>query len=97
MSYGIEVFSPNGTKVFGSAFRTTNLQHTISLTLAGNTTSSTFPMADANDSTKVIVAIISDDRLIPGMFTVNTSSTGFSITNNRNNTNSCIGLAFRIG
>ena len=54
-------------------------------------------MADANDSTKVVVVVISDDRLIPGMFIVNTSSTGFSITNNRNNTNTCIGLAFRIG
>lgn len=97
MSYGIEVFSQNGTKVFGSDFRTSNLQHTISLNLGPNATSSTFSMADANDSTKVVVTIISADRLIPGMFTINTSSTGFSITNNRNATNSCIGLAFRIG
>ena len=97
MSYGIDVFSQNGTKVFGSDFRTSNLQHTISLNLGANATSSTFPMADANDSTKVVVVVISDDRLIPGMFTVNTSSTGFSITNNRNTANSCIGLAFRIG
>ena len=97
MSYGIEVFSQNGTKVFGSDLRTTNLQHTISLTLAANTTSSTFAMADANDSTKVVVVVISDDRLIPGMFIVNTSSTGFTITNGRSSTQTCIGLAFRIG
>ena len=97
MSFGIACFSQNGTKVFGSEFRTSNLQYSISLTLAGNATSSTFSMADANDSTKVVVAVISDNRLIPGMFTINTSSTGFSITNNRNQTHSCIGLAFRIG
>ena len=97
MSCGIACFSQNGTKVFGSEFRTSNLQYSISLTLAGNATSSTFSMADANDSTKVVVAVISDNRLIPGMFTINTSSTGFSITNNRSSTQSCIGLAFRIG
>ena len=97
MSFGIACFSQSGTKVFGSEFRTSNLQYSISLTLAGNATSSTFSMADANDSTKVVVAIVTDNRLFPGMFTVNTSSTGFSITNNRSSTQSCIGLAFRIG
>ena len=51
----------------------------------------------AKYSTKVVVAIVTDNRLFPGMFTVNTSSTGFSITNNRSSTQSCIGLAFRIG
>lgn len=97
MSFGIACFSQNGTKVFGSEFRTTNLEHTISLTLNGQATSQFFSMADANDSTKVVVAIVTDNRLFPGMFTVNTSSTGFSITNNRSSTQSCIGLAFRIG
>ena len=97
MSYGIACFSQSGTKIFGSEFRTQNLQYAISLTLTSQATSQFFPMADANDSTKVVVAVISDNRLIPGMFTINTSSTGFSITNNRNQTHSCIGLAFRIG
>ena len=97
MSFGIACFSQNGTKVFGSEFRTSNLQYSISLTLAGNATSSTFSMADANDSTKVVVAVISENRLFPGMFTVNTSSTGFTITNSRSFTQTCIGLAFRIG
>ena len=97
MSYGIACFSQSGTKIFGSEFRTSNLQHTISLTLTGQATSQFFTMADANDSTKVVVAIITDNRLIPGMFTINTSSTGFSITNNRSFTQTCIGLAFRIG
>ena len=96
MSFGIACFSQSGTKVFGSEFRTSNLQYTISLTLSGQATSSTFAMADANDSSKVVVAIVTDNRLFPGMFTVNTSSTGFSITNNRSSTQSCIGLAFRI-
>ena len=55
MSYGIDVFSQNGTKVFGSELRTTNLEHTISLTLGSQATSQFFPMADENDSTKVVV------------------------------------------
>ena len=97
MSFGIACFSQNGTKVFGSEFRTSNLQYSISLTLAGNATSSTFSMADANDSTKVVVAVISDNRLFPGTFSVNTSSTGFTITNGRSFTQTCVGLAFRIG
>ena len=97
MSYGLNVLSQSGTKIFGTYFITSNLQYTISLTLAGNATSSTFSMANANDSTKVVVAIITDNRLFPGMFTINTSSTGFSITNNRSTTQTCIGLAFRIG
>ena len=97
MSYGIACFSQSGTKIFGSEFRTQNLQYAISLTLTSQATSQFFAMADANDSTKVVVAIITDNRLIPGMFTINTSSTGFSITNNRSSTQSCIGLAFRIG
>ena len=97
MSYEIACFSASGTKIFGSEFRTSNLQYTISLTLGSQATSQFFSMADANDSTKVVVAVISENRIFPGMFTVNTSSTGFSITNNRNTANSCIGLAFRIG
>ena len=97
MSFGIACFSQSGTKIFGSEFRTQNLQYAISLTLTSQATSPFFTMADANDSTKVVVAIVTDNRLFPGMFTVNTSSTGFSITNNRSSTQSCIGLAFRIG
>ena len=97
MSYGIACFSQSGTKIFGSEFRTQNLQYAISLTLTSQATSQFFTMADANDSTKVSIAVFSTDRLFPGMFVVNTSSTGFSITNNRNQTHTCIGLAFRIG
>ena len=51
----------------------------------------------AKYSTKVVVAVISDNRLFPGTFSVNTSSTGFTITNSRSFTQTCIGLAFRIG
>ena len=97
MSFGLACFSQSGTKIFGSEFRTSNLQHTISLTLTSQATSQFFPMADANDSTKVIIAVISDNRLFPGTFSVNTSSTGFTITNSRSFTQTCIGLAFRIG
>ena len=97
MSYGLNVFSQNGTKVFGSEFRTTNLEHTISLTLNGQATSQFFSMADANDSTKVVVAIVTDNRLFPGMFTVNTSSTGFTISNSTSSSRTVTVIAFRIG
>ena len=97
MSYGLSVFSQNGTRVFGTDLRTQNQQYNTSVTIGPNSTSSTFPCANANDSTKVSISVFSTNRLFPGMFVVNTSSTGFSITNNRNQTHSCIGLAFRIG
>ena len=97
MSYGLSVFSQNGTKVFGTDFRTQNQQYNQTVTIGPNSTSSTFSCANANDSTKVSISVFSTDRLFPGMFVVNTSSTGFSITNNRNQTHTCIGLAFRIG
>ena len=97
MSYGHSVFSQNGTRIFGTDLRTQNLQYNISLTLTSQATSQFFPMADANDSTKVVVAVISEKRLFPGMYSVNTSSTGFTITNSRSFTQTCIGLAFRIG
>ena len=97
MSYGIEVFSSSGTKIFGSEFRTTNLQYSQSFTLAANSTSSTFAMADANDSTKVSIAVFSTDRLVPTMFAVNTSSTGFTISNNTSSPRIVTLIAFRIG
>ena len=97
MSYGIACFSQSGTKIFGSEFRTTNLQYSQSFTLAGNSTSSTFAMADANDSTKVSIAVFSTDRLFPGMFTVNTSSTGFTISNSTSSSRTVTVIALRIG
>ena len=97
MSFGLACFSQSGTKIFGSEFRTTNLQYSQSFTLAGNSTSSTFAMADANDSTKVSIAVFSTDRLFPGMFTVNKSSTGFSITNGTSSTRTTTIVAFRTG
>ena len=97
MSFGIACFSQSGTKVFGSEFRTTNLQYSQSFTLAGNSTSSTFAMANANDSTKVSIAVFSVDRLFPGMFVVNTTSTGFSITNSTSSSRVVTLIAFRIG
>ena len=97
MSYGIACFSQSGTKIFGSEFRTQNLQYAISLTLTSQATSQFFAMADANDSTKVVVAVISDNRLIPGMFTINTSSTGFSITNTTSISRTATIIVFRTG
>ena len=97
MSYGIACFSSSGTKIFGSEFRTSNAQYVISLVLTANATSQFFPMADANDSTKVVITYISDDRFIPNRFTISTSSTGFSFTNTRNYSGTLIGIAFRIG
>ena len=97
MSYGLSVFSQSGTKVFGTDFRTQNLQYNISLTLTSQATSQFFPMADANDSTKVSIAVLSVDRLFPGMFVVNTTSTGFSITNSTSSSRVVTLIAFRIG
>ena len=97
MSYGIACFSQSGTKIFGSEFRTQNLQYAISLTLTSQATSQFFTMADANDSTKVVVAVISENRLFPGMFTVNTSSTGFTISNNTSSTKTATIIVFRTG
>ena len=97
MSYGIACFSQSGTKIFGSEFRTQNLQYASSLTLTSQATSQFFTMADANDSTKVVVAVISENRLFPGMFTVNTSSTGFTISNSTSSSRTVTVIAFRIG
>ena len=92
---GIEVFSQNGTKVFGTDLRTQNVQYEQSVSIAGNSTSSTFSMADANDSTKVLITILGYYN--PSRFTINTSSTGFSITNNTSSTKTASLLALRIG
>ena len=92
---GIEVFSQNGTKVFGTDLRTQNVQYEQSVSIAANSTSSTFSMADANDSTKVLITLLG--YYPPSRFTINTSSTGFSITNNSNGTQTANLLAIRIG
>ena len=58
-SYGIAVFGPDGTTVvWGTNNRQTNLEvnDTTTYTDTG-TTSKTFTVADANDATKVIVAV----------------------------------------
>ena len=92
---GINVFSQNGTKVFGTDLRTQNVQYEQSVSISGNSTSSTFSMADANDSTKVLITILG--HYPPSRFTINTSSTGFSITNNTSSTQTANLLALRIG
>ena len=92
---GIEVFSQNGTKVFGTDLRTQNVQYEQSVSIAANSTSSTFSMADANDSTKVLITLLG--YYAPSRFTINTSSTGFSITNNSNSAQTANLLALRIG
>ena len=97
MSYGLSVFSPNGTRVFGTDLRTQNQQYNTSVTIGPNSTSSTFPCANANDSTKVSISVFSTNRLFPGMFVVNTSSTGFSVTNTTSASRVATIIAFRIG
>lgn len=92
---GIEVFSQNGTKVFGTDLRTQNVQYEQSISISGNSTSSTFSMADANDSTKVLITLLG--YYPPSRFTINTTSTGFSITNNSSGTQTANLLALRIG
>lgn len=92
---GIDVFSPNGTKVFGTDLRTQNVQYEQSVSISGSSTSSTFSMADANDSTKVLITLLG--YYPPSRFTINTTSTGFSITNNTSGTKTANLLALRIG
>ena len=94
-SQGIEVFSQNGTKIFGTDLRTQNLQYELSLSLGAGATSATYAMADANDSTKVVITTLGF-LTTSNRFTINTSSTGFSVTNNGASTTVGV-LAFRIG
>ena len=94
-SQGIEVFSQNGTKIFGTDLRTQNLQYELSLSLGAGATSATYAMADANDSTKVVITTLGFFAT-SNRFTINTSSTGFSVTNNGAATTVGV-LAFRIG
>ena len=93
---GIEVFSQSGTKIFGTDLRTQNLQYELQLTLAGNATSSTYAMADANDPAKCVITTLGYNTL-PNTYTINLSSTGWSITNNTGSQRTVTVLAFRIG
>ena len=93
---GIEVFSQSGTKIFGTDLRTQNLQYEVQLTLAGNATSSTYAMADANDPAKCVITTLGYNTL-PNTYTINLSSTGWSITNNTGSQRTVTVLAFRIG
>ncbi|MEC8488966.1 MAG: hypothetical protein VXZ13_08705 [Pseudomonadota bacterium] len=97
MSYGLSVFSQNGTRVFGTDLRTQNQQYNTTVTINGNSTSSTFSCANANDSSKVSISVFSTDRLFPGMFTVNTSSTGFSVSNTTSSSKVATIIVFRTG
>ena len=93
---GIEVFSQSGTKIFGTDLRTQNLQYELSLTLAGGATSGTYAMADANDSTKCLITTLGY-LTVSNSAQINTSSTGFSVTNTRSSQQTFDILAFRIG
>ena len=93
---GIEVFSQSGTKIFGTDLRTQNLQYELSLTLASGATSATYAMADADDSTKCLITTLGYLR-VSNSAQINTSSTGFSVTNTRSSQQTFDILAFRIG
>ena len=93
---GIEVFSQSGTKIFGTDLRTQNLQYEFSITLAGNATSGTYTMADANDATKVIITVLGYYP-VSNTAQINTSSTGFSVTNTTGSQRTFNIIAFRIG
>ena len=93
---GIEVFSQSGTKIFGTDLRTQNLQYELSITLAGNATSSTYAMADANDPAKCVITALGYYP-VSNTAQINTTSTGFSVTNTRAGTRTFNILAFRIG
>ena len=93
---GIEVFSQSGTKIFGTDLRTQNLQYELSLTLASGATSATYAMADADDSTKCLITTLGY-LTVSNSAQINTSSTGFSVTNTRGFQQTFNILAFRIG
>ena len=93
---GIEIFSQSGTKIFGTDLRTQNLQYELSLTLASGATSATYAMADADDSTKCLITTLGY-LTVSNSAQINTSSTGFSVTNTRSNQQTFNILAFRIG
>ena len=94
-SQGINVFSPNGTKVFGTDLRTQNIQHSYQEVVAAGATSTTKSMADANSGAKALIIILGYYQ--PGDYTINTSSTGFNITNNTGGQRTIDVLAVRIG
>ena len=93
---GIEVFSQSGTKIFGTDLRTQNLQYELSLTLAAGATSATYAMADADDPAKCVITTLGY-LTISTIYTINVSSTGFSITNTSGTQRTVTVLAFRIG
>ena len=95
-THGIEVFSRDGDLIFGTDIRTQNVQIEKSITIPGNSTSAQEVMADANDSTKVVITILGYFSS-GGPFTINTSATGFTITNNTSSQEIANVLAFRIG
>ena len=75
---------------------TKNVQVEKNITIAGNSTSALESMPNANDSTKAVITILGYYRS-GGPFTINTSSTGFTITNNNSGQETASVLAFRIG
>ena len=95
-THGIEVFSRDGDLIFGTDIRTQNVQVEKNITIAGNSTSALESMPNANDSTKAVITILGYYRS-GGPFTINTSSTGFTITNNNSGQETASVLAFRIG
>ena len=95
-THGIEVFSRDGDLIFGTDIRTQNVQVEKSITIPGNSTSAQEAMPNANDSTKAVITILGYYRS-GGPFTINTSSTGFTITNNNSGQEIANVLAFRIG
>ena len=94
---GIEVFSQSGTKIFGTDLRTQNLQYELTLSIGAGATSATYAMADADDSSKCVITTLGFAyRNEANRWTINVSSTGFSVTNNGGAGTVDI-LAFRIG
>ena len=93
---GIEVFSQSGTKIFGTDLRTQNLQYELSITLAGNATSGTYAMADANDPDKCVITALGYYP-VSNTAQINLTSTGFSVTNTTGSQRTFNIIAFRIG
>lgn len=93
-THGIEVFSQNGTLIFGTDLRTQNIQYFETINISSGGTSSFYSMADANDPTKTLIQIMG--YYDPNRFTINTSSTGFTISSNATANNTTF-LALRIG
>jgi hypothetical protein len=83
MSYGVEVYGPNGNVVWSDGIRATNIQVFQTFNLSAQS-SLYVPCPDANDGSKVIITFISSNfspiASFTGAIITNKTSSGFTLT-----------------